>query len=38
LIYSTLIINGPFCLEKIVKELEEKMKIEGKNNLKSIKS
>ena len=38
LIYTPFIINGPFCLEKIVKELEGKMKIDGKNILKSIRS
>jgi dihydroorotate dehydrogenase len=36
LIYSPFIINGPFCLEKIIKELEEKMKKEGKKTIDSI--
>jgi len=38
LIYSPYIINGPYCMEKLIKELEEKMKNEGKFDIKSIKS
>ena len=38
LIYSPFILNGPYCMEKLIKELEEKMKKEGKFDINSIKS
>jgi dihydroorotate dehydrogenase len=36
LIYSPFLLNGPFCMEKILKEFEEKMIKETKNSIMEI--
>lgn len=36
LIYSPFTLNGPFCMEKILKEFEEKMIKESKNSIMEI--
>jgi dihydroorotate dehydrogenase len=36
LIYTHFIFNGPYCLERILNELEEKMNKEGKASIKEI--
>jgi dihydroorotate dehydrogenase len=36
LIYSPFIINGPYCMEKILREFEEKMIKEGKKSIMEV--
>jgi dihydroorotate dehydrogenase len=37
LIFSPFLIQGPYCLEKIIDQLRNRMELEGKNSIREIK-